>query len=235
MDSVMLGSLAFYRKLLQKTIFATQPMGISQLSSNTLTSATSRRDGQNLSLIGHGLAGILAGTTVSFVAAPVEQIKARLQVQYSPNKQERFYTSPIDCLNKIYQSHGFRGWYHGLTATLIFRSFFFFWWSSYEGFTRLLVQHTNLSTPVINFWAGGLSAQIFWLTSYPSDVVKQRVMNMHWEAHLGTGLGTTIIGEVQQSLCTERVASKAIGEVSCPASSGHFPPTPWQLWYSRVL
>jgi solute carrier family 25 carnitine/acylcarnitine transporter 20/29 len=187
MDSVMLGSLAFYRKLLQKTIFATQPMGISQLPSNTLTSATSRRDGQNLSLIGHGLAGILAGTTVSFVAAPVEQIKARLQVQYSPNKQERFYTSPIDCLNKIYQSHGFRGWYHGLTATLIFRSFFFFWWSSYEGFTRLLVQHTNLSTPVINFWAGGLSAQIFWLTSYPSDVVKQRVMTDALGGSLGDG------------------------------------------------
>ncbi len=29
---------------------------------------------------------------------------------------------------------------------------------------------------MINFWADGLSAQVFWLTSYPSDVVKQRIM-----------------------------------------------------------
>jgi solute carrier family 25 carnitine/acylcarnitine transporter 20/29 len=45
--------------------------------------------------------------------------------------------------------------------------------------------HTGLSAPAINFWAGGLSAQVFWLTSYPSDVVKQRVMT----DPLGGGLG----------------------------------------------
>lgn len=28
----------------------------------------------------------------------------------------------------------------------------------------------------INFWAGGLSAQVFWITCYPTDVVKQRIM-----------------------------------------------------------
>lgn len=36
--------------------------------------------------------------------------------------------------------------------------------------------HTELSIPAINFWAGGISAQLFWITSYPSDVVKQRLM-----------------------------------------------------------
>lgn len=36
--------------------------------------------------------------------------------------------------------------------------------------------NTDLPISAINFWAGGLSAQIFWLTSYPSDVVKQRIM-----------------------------------------------------------
>lgn len=29
---------------------------------------------------------------------------------------------------------------------------------------------------MINFWAGGLSAQIFWCVSFPFDVVKQRIM-----------------------------------------------------------
>lgn len=36
--------------------------------------------------------------------------------------------------------------------------------------------NTNMSTASINFWAGGLSAQLFWTLAYPSDVVKQTIM-----------------------------------------------------------
>jgi solute carrier family 25 carnitine/acylcarnitine transporter 20/29 len=79
-------------------------------------------------------------------------------------------------MKKIYKFHGIPGLYHGLSATLLFRSFFFFWWGSYDIFTRLLSDRTQLSTPGVNFWAGGLSAQVFWMFSYPSDVVKQRIM-----------------------------------------------------------
>lgn len=75
-----------------------------------------------------------------------------------------------------YAKYGIRGIYHGLGATLIFRSFFFFWWSSYDLLTQAFQKHTSLSAPSINFWAGGLSAQVFWLTCYPTDVVKQRIM-----------------------------------------------------------
>ena len=129
-----------------------------------------------LPTIGHAMAGVMAGATVSFIAAPVEHVKARLQIQYSNVKSERLYKGPLDAVRKIYRFHGVPGLYHGLTATLLFRSFFFFWWGSYDVFTRLLTNHTSLSTPGINFWAGGLSAQVFWCTSYPSDVVKQRIM-----------------------------------------------------------
>jgi solute carrier family 25 carnitine/acylcarnitine transporter 20/29 len=117
-----------------------------------------------------------AGWTVSFVAAPVEHVKARLQIQYAADKSKRLYSGPIDCTKKLYSQHGIRGLYHGLGATLLFRTFFFFWWSTYDMYSRLLKEKTNLSTPAINFWAGGLSAQMFWITSYPSDVVKQRFM-----------------------------------------------------------
>jgi solute carrier family 25 (mitochondrial carnitine/acylcarnitine transporter), member 20/29 len=75
-----------------------------------------------------------------------------------------------------YQSHGIRGIYQGLYSTIIFRTAFFVWWSTYELYTRLFKQHTTLSAPSINFWAGGLSAQTFWLASFPFDVIKQRVM-----------------------------------------------------------
>jgi solute carrier family 25 (mitochondrial carnitine/acylcarnitine transporter), member 20/29 len=58
----------------------------------------------------------------------------------------------------------------------MFRTVFFVWWSTYELYTRLFQKYSSLSLPSINFWAGGLSAQTFWLASFPFDVVKQRMM-----------------------------------------------------------
>ncbi|KAI5369750.1 Putative mitochondrial carrier protein [Septoria linicola] len=168
MDSLMLGSLTLYRRLLNENIY--QPY-LRNSSSEAPTS-----DSQRLPSFGHGIAGTGAGWTVSFIAAPVEHIKARLQVQYQADKSKRQYAGPVDCAKKIYSRHGVRGLYHGLLATMIFRTSFFFWWSTYDIFTRSFQQNTSMSTPAINFWAGGLSAQIFWLFSYPSDVVKQRIM-----------------------------------------------------------
>lgn len=165
MDSVMLGSLTVYRRLLRDHIF--NPPALP------------------LPAHGHGIAGILAGATVSFIAAPIEHVKARLQIQYAARKSDRLYSGPVDCVRKIWGAHGIRGVYHGLTATLLFRSFFFFWWGSYDLFSRWLHNSTSLGAPAVNFWAGGLSAQVFWLTSYPSDVVKQRIMT----DPLGGGIG----------------------------------------------
>jgi len=168
MDSLMLGSLTVYRRLLNEKLFNPRAD-----KSTHIPDATTRTQ---LPLVGHGIAGMLAGWTVSFIAAPVEHVKARLQIQYSADKSKRLYSGPLDCTKKLMRGHGLHGLYHGLSATLLFRTFFFFWWSSYEVFNRYFHSHTNLSNPAINFWAGGLSAQIFWITSYPSDVVKQRIM-----------------------------------------------------------
>jgi solute carrier family 25 carnitine/acylcarnitine transporter 20/29 len=52
-----------------------------------------------LSIFQHGLAGLAGGLTVSFVATPVEQIKARLQVQYDSNT--KIYKGPIDCIKQV--------------------------------------------------------------------------------------------------------------------------------------
>ena len=177
MDSVMLGSLTVYRRLLAEHVFTNyKPPPTSSSSSSSSSSSHSSRS-VFLPWYAHGLAGIAAGSTVSFIAAPVEHIKARLQIQYAARKSARLYSGPLDCIRKIYRHHGVRhGLYHGLAATLLFRSFFFFWWASYDLLTTLLQSRTSLAPPAVNFWAGGLSAQVFWLASYPSDVVKQRIM-----------------------------------------------------------
>ncbi|POS85961.1 hypothetical protein EPUL_001972 [Erysiphe pulchra] len=179
MDSILMGSLTFYRSLLKRTLFAPKK------STNISLSSSAASLPHNLPTVGHGIAGLLAGVTVSFFAAPVEHIKARLQVQYS--KTKRCYTGPIDCIQKIYTHHGIGGIYHGLIATLIFRSSFFFWWSSYDLITAQFLKHTSLSTSMVNFYAGGLSAQIFWCISYPFDVVKQKIMTDSLGGTLGDG------------------------------------------------
>ena len=168
MDSILMGSLTLYRRLLRESVFTNPKFNrgvpIEKLQSRELPSW------------GHGIAGMMAGATVSFIAAPVEHVKARLQVQYAAKKSDRLYSGPIDCSKQILRSDGFRGLYRGLGATIIFRSFFFCWWTSYDMISEFFKNNTKMSTPAINFWAGGLSAQVFWITSYPSDVVKQRIM-----------------------------------------------------------
>lgn len=189
MDSIMLGSLTIYRRLMAEHVFHASSwtpgigegagLGFKALLGDASSPPT------YLPPLGHGIAGIFAGATVSFIAAPIEHIKARLQIQYAADKSQRRYSGPIDCLRKIYTHHGVRGVYHGLGATIIFRGLFFVWWGSYDMLSRWMRQKTNMSAPAITFWAGGLSSQVFWLTSYPSDLVKQRIMT----DPLGGGLG----------------------------------------------
>ncbi|KAK2739959.1 hypothetical protein FQN57_006278 [Myotisia sp. PD_48] len=180
MDSVMLGSLTLYRRLIYEHVVSSQQL-------RSMIPWAKSEVPAKLSPFWSGIAGIMAGSTVSFVAAPVEHIKARLQIQYAADKKNRLYKGPIDCTTRILRTHGIPGLYRGLCSTLIFRSFFFFWWGTYDIFSRMFKQHTNLSTPAINFWAGGLSAQVFWMTSYPSDVVKQRIMTDPLGGALGDG------------------------------------------------
>ncbi|MCH0628684.1 MC/SLC25 family protein [Kocuria palustris] len=153
MDSVMLGSLHLYRRLLKENFY---------------------QNDEKLPLSGHVIAGLGSGWTVSFVAAPVEQFKARLQVQY--DAKTKIYNGPIDVARKLYHTCGIRGIYSGLFATMVFRTNFIFWWGSYELFTQYFENNTNLLKPLINFWSGGLSATVFWIFAYPADVVKQTIM-----------------------------------------------------------
>lgn len=153
MDSVMLGSLHIYRRAVKDYIYPNE---------------------EKLPLLGHVIAGLGSGWTVSFVAAPIEQFKARLQVQY--DAKTRIYTGPIDVAAKLYKTAGIRGIYSGLFATMVFRTNFIFWWGSYEIFTQWFQDNTKLSNASINFWSGGLSATVFWIAAYPADVVKQTIM-----------------------------------------------------------
>lgn len=91
----MLGSLTLYRRLLLENVFSKPEIRASMPFIGKQT------DLHTLPSFGHGIAGIMAGTTVSFIAAPVEHVKARLQIQYSADKSKRLYSGPIDCVRKM--------------------------------------------------------------------------------------------------------------------------------------
>ena len=186
MDSLMLGSLTVYRRLLHENLFTTSNLRSLPPSLRPTDSAI-KQYSESLPVVGHGLAGMAAGWTVSTIATPVEHVKARLQVQYSFDKSSRFYSGPLDCARKILSSHGISGLWHGFSATLIFRSFFFAWWGSYAVISNTIRSRTSLSEPAVNFWAGGLSAQVFWLVCYPADVIKQAIMTDPLGGRLGDG------------------------------------------------
>lgn len=102
----MLGSLTFYRRILQENVFSSPKI----YSINPFTPPHVELSGKGgvsqLPTVGHAIAGIMAGWTVSVIAAPVEHIKARLQIQYAAEKSKRLYSGPVDCTRKIVRVGG---------------------------------------------------------------------------------------------------------------------------------
>ena len=97
----MLGSLTVYRRLLHEHVFTVGNMRTLLPTALRPREANIQRYAQQLPAVGHGVAGMMAGWTVSMIAAPVEHVKARLQVQYSADRSRRLYAGPIDCVRKI--------------------------------------------------------------------------------------------------------------------------------------
>lgn len=97
----MLGSLTLYRRVLHENFFSHPNITALTPSGIQVAIPAIENTAQKLPTVGHGIAGVMAGWTVSFIAAPVEHIKARLQIQYAADKSKRLYSGPIDCSKKI--------------------------------------------------------------------------------------------------------------------------------------
>ena len=97
----MLGSLNVYRRLLHENVFTKHGSIVRMPIAITKSQEVVGSSVHKLPVLGHALAGVMAGWTVSIVAAPVEHVKARLQIQYAADKRRRLYSGPIDCSKKI--------------------------------------------------------------------------------------------------------------------------------------
>ncbi|XP_017075560.2 mitochondrial basic amino acids transporter [Drosophila eugracilis] len=120
------------------------------------------------SLTSHFYAGSIAGVAQSFVCAPMELAKTRLQLSTQIDSGIKF-TGPIHCLKYILKTEGIKGAFKGLTATILrdipgFASYFV----SFEFLMR------QVETPSIFYtlMAGGCAGMSSWIACYPIDVVK---------------------------------------------------------------
>jgi len=120
------------------------------------------------------ISGLVAGWVCSFVVCPIEQVKARLQVQYADPSSIK-YKGPIDCVKSLVRNNGIVGLYKGFSGTLLFRSFVSIYFTSYEKSMQLLAP-VQVATPIKNFISGGLAATSLWLIAYPTDVLKNKLM-----------------------------------------------------------
>lgn len=125
----------------------------------------------------HALAGLIGGCVSTIVATPMERIKLRLQVQYVNSKQ---YSGAIDCVQQLVRSHGLRlGLWTGFLPTLILRSHFAILWPTYHYTSFNLENKFPQLNKAIPFLSGGLASSLFWLVAFPTDLVKNRILNQN--------------------------------------------------------
>jgi len=118
--------------------------------------------------------GTIVGFTVAFVEGPVDFFKSQLQVQYGSGTPK--YSGFLDCARQIVKSRGIRGVYQGLSATLLrdipANAMYF---GSYEVVRRSFVkpgQSVSDLSAVKVMVAGGIGGMMYWISTFPFDVVK---------------------------------------------------------------
>jgi solute carrier family 25 carnitine/acylcarnitine transporter 20/29 len=126
----------------------------------------------------------------------MEGIKSRLQIQYSTAKAAAtatvggaavapvtHYAGPIDCARQVIQKLGvFNGLYRGWAAVALCRMSNWSYFGSYEYFKQKLSppsaagqapRKLSMGAAVL---AGGGAGICYWLSCYPMDVIKARLL-----------------------------------------------------------
>lgn len=105
----------------------------------------------------------MAGFCQSFVTAPQELLKLRIQVQRSDGAFGQAYKSPLDCARKVIKSEGGRGLLKGMLATHL-RDWpaFGLYFASYEYMARRMSRDGTMES--LTTWqlllAGGIHSFI---------------------------------------------------------------------------
>ncbi|KNC97496.1 uncharacterized protein SPPG_07411 [Spizellomyces punctatus DAOM BR117] len=129
------------------------------------------RDSQGLSV----LTGVSAGATEALVVVSFDLIKIRLQDKNNAGK----YKNTMDCVAKIMQEEGIRGFFKGMEATIWRHAV---WNGGYFGVITGVRQalpepETKQGILLKNFVCGSFGGTVGTLLNTPFDVVKTRVQS----------------------------------------------------------
>jgi len=143
----------------------------------------------------HLASAMAAGISVSTATSPIWFVKTRMQLQTSqPNGQTK-YKNSLDCVIKVYQEEGLRGFYRGLGASYLgiaestiqfvayekVKSIVFRWKREYGG-------EQFPSIGVVEYLAvAGVAKTFATYVTYPHDVLRTRMREQHTQ-HKYTGL-----------------------------------------------
>lgn len=125
------------------------------------------------------IAAVISGGIISLLVAPMEGVKARLQLQYSNAGAK--YLGPIDCAKKVYKELGLRGGiYRGWLPVCLCRMSNYSYFGAYAAITHQMRETMKLEKDEklhigASLVAGGLSGICYWLSCYPIDVIKNRM------------------------------------------------------------
>ncbi|KAK2140754.1 hypothetical protein NP493_558g01034 [Ridgeia piscesae] len=87
------------------------------------------------------------------------------------------YTGPVDCIRHIYCTHGLRGCFTGLNATVMREiTGFSIYITSYELMCdRMTPEGASECSVRTMLLAGGLSGMVSWMVNIPIDIIKSRL------------------------------------------------------------
>jgi len=129
------------------------------------------------------LAATMSGAVISLLVTPMEGVKSRLQVQYHSAKSGTppMYLGPWHCFKSVYTNLGLsKGIYRGWTAVAICRMMNWSYFGSYQYFKEFSVDRglgeKNKLSLGGSVFAGGMAGICYWLSCYPIDLVKARLL-----------------------------------------------------------
>ncbi|CAG9853973.1 unnamed protein product [Phyllotreta striolata] len=145
----------------------------------------------NLSAGTHLALASAAGFTTLLITNPLWVVKTRLCLQYGGIKK---YNGMIDCLVKIYQADGFRGYYKGLVPGIFGVSHGAVQFMVYEemkkAHSKYYSQPITAKLSTIEYLTfAAISKLIAAATTYPYQVIRARLQNQHYSY---TGLGECV-------------------------------------------
>ncbi|CAI8006704.1 Mitochondrial carnitine/acylcarnitine carrier protein [Geodia barretti] len=171
------GVRGLYRGMLAPLIGVTPMYSICFFGYGVGKQLQTKSPNQELSLLQHFNAGMVAGVMTTVIMAPGERIKCLMQIQQSM-KGEAKYSGSMDCARQLFREGGIRSVYRGTAATLLrdvpasglyFGGYeFLLNWLTPEGKSR-----KDLS-PGRVLLAGGVAGMANWGWAIGPDVLKSR-------------------------------------------------------------